>query len=162
VEIRRRDGSVHIVLLDPEDEELVSSAGSWAIKSGGPNSRTTYVHRTLRQNGKKTTEMLHRFLLNPPAHMQVDHINGNGLDNRRSNLRLACRSNNKANAALYRNNTHGFKGATPRHGRWAAQIVRGGQHFSLGTYDTPEEAHAAYCRAAAVFHGEFANNGGKR
>lgn len=157
--IRRRDGSFIQVLLDPEDVYRVLEAGPWGLKPN-PKGRTSYVHRTIRVNDKKTTQMLHRWLLDAPANMQVDHINGNGLDNRRCNLRLVCQSDNKANARIYKNNSSGFKGVTAKNGKWLAQIVRNKKNYRLGLFDTPEEAHSAYCRAAMEFHGEFAHFGG--
>lgn len=92
----------------------------------------------------------------PPTDMEIDHANGNGADNRWVNLRLATRSQNQANRP-YRGNKCGFKGVgkTP-HGRYAAAITVHRKRHYLGMYDTPEEAHAAYCDAAQKHFGEFA------
>jgi hypothetical protein len=88
---------------------------------------------------------------------EVDHINGVRNDNRFSNLRDATSSQNGCNARLYRNNKSGLKGAIlNRPGRWIAQIQKGGRKIYLGVFDTPEEAHAAYCAAAERLHGDFA------
>lgn len=92
---------------------------------------------------------------------QIDHINGQVDDNRLVNLRLATQSENLYNTRLRRNNTSGFKGVVWRAscGRWQARITVGGDRKSLGHFLTPEEAYAAYCRAAAELHGDFANVG---
>lgn len=85
----------------------------------------------------------------------VDHANGDRQDDRWANLRLATSAQNCANAKLRADNTTGFKGVKPLNGRWQARIGTGGKHH-LGTFDTPEEAHAAYVGAARVLYGKFA------
>jgi hypothetical protein len=93
--------------------------------------------------------------------VQVDHINGNGLDNRKANLRLATVAENSQNARRRKDNASGFKGVywDKYWKRWKAQIRYDGKCKRLGTFSTPEEAHEAYCRAAQDFHGQFANTG---
>jgi hypothetical protein len=88
----------------------------------------------------------------------IDHINGDGFDNRISNLRDASRTQNNGNMRRPKHNSSGLKGAfyEKRSGRWLAQIRHEGQQHYLGKYDTAAEAHAAYCEAAARLHGAFA------
>lgn len=93
----------------------------------------------------------------PDAH--IDHVNGMRNDNRWANLRLATKAENGMNRGAPLNNTSGFKGVSRNKKRWSASIHLGGHKQHLGTYDTPEEAHAAYCKAAKELHGEFANFG---
>lgn len=96
---------------------------------------------------------------------QLDHINENKADNRLVNLRLATNTQNTCNRGKNINNTSGFKGVSwhKRVGRWQAQIGvgrdTGRRTICLGYFNTPEEAYAAYCVAAAKYHGEFANMG---
>lgn len=114
---------------------------------------------------KDTIERLHRVVLSrmlgrPLLRTEfADHINGDTLDNRRENLRLATHEQNMRNKKHYSNSKSGLKGATQdkRTGKWVAYIGHEGRVKNLGAYDTPEEAHAAYCGAARVLHGEFAN-----
>lgn len=87
----------------------------------------------------------------------IDHINGDRCDNRLANLREATHSQNQANKAWMPNNTSGFKGVSAGSGgKFRAQIhIAGKQHY-LGTFKTGQEAHAAYCEAAAKLFGEYA------
>jgi HNH endonuclease/AP2 domain len=89
----------------------------------------------------------------------IDHRDGNSTNNRWSNLRLATVSQNNANRRRPRHNTSGYKGVSlcRRSGRrrWRAVIYKKGQ-IHLGTFPTPEAAHAAYVAAAPKVHGKFA------
>ncbi len=84
----------------------------------------------------------------------IDHADGNKLNNRWENLRLATTAQNTANAKLNKNNKSGFKGVSFANGKWQARIS-----VNLGAFDTPEEASAAYMRAAKMLWGEFASKG---
>lgn len=87
----------------------------------------------------------------------LDHINGDPSDNRIQNLRLADHAQNAWNASMAKNNKTGFKGVSicPTTGKFISQICVRGHRKNLGRYATPEEAHAAYCKAAADLHGDF-------
>lgn len=113
-----------------------------------------YMHRTILER------MIGRTLLTEEI---ADHINGNPLDNRRANLRLATRSQNNMNRKKSSRNKSGFKGVSlhKQNGKWVARIGKDGKYKHLGLFNTPEEAYAAYCEAAKDkdWHGEFANPG---
>ena len=85
----------------------------------------------------------------------LDHINGDKLDNRISNLREANKSQNGANKHAIRS---GLKGCCWNRGnnKWQASIRKNGKRTFLGYFDTEQEAHDAYCSAALIYHGEFA------
>jgi len=89
---------------------------------------------------------------------EVDHKDGDTLNDRWSNLRLASRLENSRNRAAQINNKLGVKGVyfdkTLR--RYRAQIKGDGRRWHLGLFDSTEEAHVAYCAAAKKYHGEFA------
>ncbi len=91
----------------------------------------------------------------------IDHVNGDKGDNRIANLREANHSQNMQNQGKNSRNTSGLKGAywDKSRGKWLSLIGSGGKYRHLGRFDTAEEAHDAYCRAAAEMHGEFANLG---
>lgn len=88
----------------------------------------------------------------------VDHINMNGHDNRIANLRLASTADNNRNRTKQGNNASGYKGVHfyKQRRKWRARIMKDGVQHTLGFFDDPEEAAAAYAEAAARFHGVFA------
>lgn len=101
---------------------------------------------------------LHRVICPAPSGMLTDHRDGDGLNNRRDNLRCATKAENGRNSRKKKNNTSGFKGVHlhKQSGRWQARISIGNPtQRSLGMFDTPEEAHEAYVKASAEMHGEF-------
>lgn len=102
---------------------------------------------------------LHRWIMQPPDDMVVDHINGDPLDNRRSNLRICTHAQNLANGRSHRDSTSKYRGVSyrPREGTWRAQISVGNQRSKfLGQYRTEEEAALAYDAAARDRYGEYA------
>ncbi|HUR07040.1 MAG TPA: HNH endonuclease, partial [Nonomuraea sp.] len=101
---------------------------------------------------------LHRLLCNAQPGQQVDHRNGDGLDNRRSNLRLCTRSQNIGNARTPRTNTSGYKGVyfERARGLWCAEIWFNMRKRRLGRFADPKDAARAYNAAALEQWGEFA------
>jgi hypothetical protein len=93
-----------------------------------------------------------------PAHLHIDHIDGNPSNNAWHNLRLADRCQNLSNCKRHKDNASGFKGVSwdKQKQRWQATICHQRKQYHLGRFDTPEEAHAAYVAAAERLHGEFA------
>jgi hypothetical protein len=100
-----------------------------------------YVGRVTYSSGNiRKTVKLHRILLHAPEGSEVDHINGNTLDNRRNNLRLTVRKYNAMNRKRHKNNTSGFRGVCRNTSGWQAQIKTGKRTLYLGTYGTRVEA----------------------
>jgi hypothetical protein len=116
---------------------------------------TYYAVRTEGSVFKKRF-IMHREIVNAPKGMDVDHHNGNGLDNRRANLRICTRAQNLSNR--YNKNVSGYKGVVwQEHARkYKAQITRNSKVAHLGYFDNPIEAAQAYDRAAKEYFGEFA------
>ncbi|HWG89553.1 MAG TPA: HNH endonuclease [Candidatus Thermoplasmatota archaeon] len=113
-------------------------------------------------DGRVVLFAMHRFLVQPSPGLMVDHINGDGLDNRRENLRVVTHAENMRNRKRPRNNKSGYKGVMylpdPRShvSPWKAKITYNKKIYYLGTYATAEEAARAYDRAARDLHGEHA------
>jgi len=155
IEIPLTQGQV--ALIDDEDFEIVSKYKWYATWS--PDTKSFYAMTNVRKlDGKQTTLQMHRIIMNAQKGQQVDHFHRDTLDNRKSELRLCSGSQNQHNAVKRTDNTSGYKGvgwhkATQK---WRARIKLNGKEKSLGYFATPELAHAAYCRAAAEFHGDFA------
>ena len=93
-----------------------------------------------------------------PRQWIVDHSNGNPTDNRFQNLRICTNAGNTQNACRQKNNKSGFKGVSfdAERKQWRASIRANNVYKHLGRYQTAQEAHRAYCKAAAELHGEFA------
>ena len=95
-----------------------------------------------------------------PLDLHIDHIDGNGLNNSWSNIRVATHAENIRNSKKPVSNTSGYKGVSKikryNQTKWLAKIVADGKLKYLGTFDTPELAHISYCKAAAELHGDFA------
>ena len=102
---------------------------------------------------------MHRLILGlePFDPLEGDHINGNTLDNRDSNLRIATSQQNARNRRVHSNNLTGMKGITydPRSNRWMARIMVDGKSVWLGYHATKEEAYAVYKAAELLYFGEF-------
>jgi hypothetical protein len=96
---------------------------------------------------------MHAFLCGVSS---VDHRDGDGLNNRRSNLRPCTDSQNQANAPIRSDNTSGFKGVSFTRGKWRAFIRFHKKRFFLGCFESPQAAAAAYDQAAQRLFGEFA------
>jgi hypothetical protein len=142
-------------VIDAADVPLVDGV-NWhaAVQRDG----RVYVKRSLWVNGKHFNVMLHRVIAGTPAEQDTDHKNGNGLDNRRANLRNATTSENMCNQRKKPNTASELKGIhwNDACSKWRAKITIRGQKHSLGLFATQEAAHEAYCQAARSLHGEFA------
>lgn len=109
-------------------------------------------------NGKRELIRLHREIIGAKPGEQVDHINGDSLDNRIENLRICTASENNSNRGNQKNNTSGFRGVTwnKQTQKFRACIWSDRKRFYLGSFDDPIEAAKAYDRKADELHGEFA------
>lgn len=138
-------------LIDEEDYERVKQ-WKWSLHSGG------YAQRGGSVNGKKKLFYLHRFILNAAVGSEIDHINGNKLDNRKANLRLCNHSQNLWNTRKSKQNKSGYKGVSwdKRNRRFLVRIRNGKDNLYLGSFKDVIEAARTWNEAAKRYHGEFA------
>lgn len=143
-------------LIDIGDVSLVAGL-SWRFDKR-KGSQTLYAVSTgyCPETRKGNTISMHRVIMHAPLGVQVDHINGNGLDNRKENLRLCQDFQNKGNMPKRTTNPCRFKGVRKRNNRYAARIGYRGKQYHLGSFTTDAEAAIAYNAAAVQFYGEFA------
>ena len=116
------------------------------------------VRNNYSSNGKRTNIIrMHRVILNAPPNFQVDHINGNRLDNRRRNIRLATiGQNNKNKRSVAKSGYKNVYREECINLRWFSKIMVDRKTIHLGCYDSKEEAAIAYNNAAIKYHGQFA------
>lgn len=146
-----------VAYVDDGDYEAMSAYKWYAHWC--PFTKSFYARCGITIDGKTRQFLMHRMILElPKAKPGVDHINRNTLDNQRANLRLANHSENAGNTKKRSDNKSGYKGVCWHKAacRWIAQIQKNNKTIYLGLYSTPEEAHAAYRKAAEQLHGEFA------
>lgn len=143
-----------VAIIDDDD---FWELAQWKWNIGGSG----YAERTRRVGEQWHTMIIrmHCWIMRPPKKMEVDHINGNKLDNRRENLRVITSSQNKMNQGVRKNNKLGVKGIYfhEKRKRFIAQIQANGKSFHLGYFVDLESAKAAYSKAVMEHHGEFAH-----
>ena len=162
------------VLIDTEDllrlDKEISkktARGKWSVVVNNDGSSQVLLYAKisilhpeggLDKRGRKKTTMLrlHRAILNPPKEKIIDHIDHNGLNNKRSNLRICTMAQNAANRRKVKGSSN-FKGVSwhKRHQMWQAKIQRG-KWSHLGYFNDELEAAKAYDKAAKDLWGEFA------
>jgi hypothetical protein len=161
----RVEGNVAYVPLTQGYEAVIDAADVLLVAGFNWLTRTAPYTAYAARNGREVlgerkgkVVFLHQAIFPPKDGFVIDHIDGDGLNNRRENLRYATKAENGRNSRKKKNNTSGFKGVYlhRQSGRWQARISTGKPtQRSLGMFSTPEEAHEAYVKASAEMHGEF-------
>lgn len=139
-------------LVDDEDYEWLNQ---WKWCARLKPSGQCYAVRVKQVNGTKRLIRMHRLILGAKQNQQVDHIDHNGLNNTRKNIRLCTASENQWNRRKLKSATSKYKGVRLDDGRWRAQISHNGQTKQLGSFSTEEEAAKAYNEIAKQ-RGKFA------
>ncbi len=153
-------------VIDDEDFGAVSQY-TWCLKDRS-DKKEHYVYRYIRIDTRKyDRQLLHDFLMNPPDGKRVDHKDGNGLNNRRKNLRIGTQQQNSFNQRPHTPRPNApYKGVRHNglvHGKyhlkkpWLARIRHNNELTTIGFFSTPERAARAYNRKARELFGEFAN-----
>ncbi len=144
-----------VTIVDDGDFEELSKYKWHAHKDH--SGRFYAVRNVRRSDGGWTTQPMHRVILGETdPKIQIDHISGDGLDNRRSNLRVATHSQNMRNRGKTKLNTSGYKGVTCNRNKWQTKIHHQGKTIHGGRFDTPIAAAAFYNWMALRFHGPYA------
>ena len=139
-------------IVDVEDYEKLAQE-DWHLWESG-----SYNQYAIRYEEGKSLKM-HRVIMNAPAGFVVDHKNGEGLDNRKTNLRITTQAQNQYNRKKYKGKTTSqYKGVHRKHDRkkYIAKIRCNGKRIFLGYFDNEIDAAKAYDAAARLHHGEFA------
>jgi hypothetical protein len=148
----------YVAIVDAVDADLLQTKWHADI-----NSKGVYARSSVKLDGSKGKDRLHCIVMERvlghsiPKGVEVDHADANGLNCRRSNLRLATRSQNNANQRLNSKNTSGFKGVSlhKASGLWHAEIRYQLKRYSIGYFKTAAEASEARQTASETIHGAF-------
>ena len=143
-----RKGEAYEVLIDAEDVDKVKDY-TWNV-----HSKRLYCYTLLN----KSNTGLHRYIMNAPEGMVVDHINGDTLDNRKCNLRICTQQENLMNRPKPKNNTSGRKGVywDKTYNKWKVCIKINGKQKHLAYFDNKEDAVKLREEAEAKYFGEYA------
>lgn len=149
-----------VALVDDADHTWLSQ-WKWHYKPGHSGKSDGYAARGIKRNGKVKIIWMHRFILGVEKGQQVDHEDGDKLNNTRANLRQATKFTNAQNRpkARRKNGTSSrFKGLTwnKRNRTWRATIMVNGRAIHIGEFFDEIGAAKAYDKAARQYHGEFA------
>lgn len=142
--------------VDDEDYEMLMKGSKWCARDG---RNTKYAVRRCKKNGYCSVVRLHRYIMgvvdNPDV--VVDHIDGNGLNNQRSNLRICTQQQNTFNQPS-RGGSSIYRGVSweKRRKNWISEIYLNGKKKYLGSFKTQEKAAEAYNKAAELYYGSFA------
>jgi hypothetical protein len=143
-------------IVDPDDYEHLSKY-RWSARK---MCNVFYaLRKTVSKDGRRTEILMHRCIIKPPPGMLVDHINHNGLDNRKANLRAVTYAQNTWNKRKLNPNCGSkYKGVSwyRRNKRWSAKIHVNGTSKFLGLFENELDAAKAYDKAARKFYGQFA------
>jgi len=155
--ILKRKGKKYNISVDDKDVHLLNEKMWFVHKS---YEGKMYVVRDdylgLDENKKRIMKrvFLHRTIMNPNSGSDIDHVNGNGLDNRRKNLRVCSRQQNSANRGPL--NGREYKGVFKHRKKWLAQIGYNYKRIYLGCFHKKEDAAMAYNKKAVELFGNFA------
>jgi hypothetical protein len=141
-------------IVDDEDYEYLNQ-WKWYCSTAGYANRATVRDKNYKQ--KKI--LIHRVIMKAPKNLQVDHINGNRLDNRKENLRIVTKQQNHMNRRkLDLKKSSKFKGVSyySLSKKWVATIYFKNKRFHLGYFDNEIDAAKEYNTAAKKIHGEYA------
>lgn len=150
-----------ILAVDDADYEKLCM-NKWCVSKRTWNGGFYAARNTTKGEGRKRLTLMHRIIMGAKTGQQVDHINQNTLDNRKSNLRFCNGSQNNMNRPMPKNNTSGFKGVTwdKEKNKWEVRLqikTPERRNLFLGRFKDKHEAAKVYDQAALKHYGEFAH-----
>lgn len=147
------------VLVDDEDYDFLMQWKWNPYKRKSDN--TTYAARTLHENRKSVYVIrMHRVIMKiDDPNVVIDHMDHNGLNNQKSNLRVCAQKFNSKNTSSRTNSSSKYLGVgwDSKRGKWKAKMRSNGKEIFIGRFDSEIDAAKAYDEAAIKHHGEFAN-----
>lgn len=147
-------------IIDAADVHLVEGF-NWTSVVPSRRDGTVYTvyaaRRTPRSEGPQRGILMHRVIMNAAIGCDVDHINGDGFDNRRANLRASTKAQNAHNRPAHSNSKSGIKGVywDKQSNKWLARIMANGRRHCLGSFESVDDAAEAYRAASNILHREF-------
>lgn len=147
-----KNKGMYVALVDDDDYAYINSF-KWCIMKAG---KTIYAKRSIRINGKKKGFLMHWAIMSKKG---IDHIDHNGLNNQKSNLRICTQSENNMNRSKQENTSSPYKGVSfhKSHKKWRANIKINGKQIHIGYFNTEKDAAKAYDLKAIELFCEFAN-----
>lgn len=138
-----------LVMVDDEDFKFLNQFYWQADKN---SSIATH------KKGDRKRILMHRLIMNPPIGIEIDHIDGNRLNNQKSNLRFATSSQNKINRGARKDNSSGFKGVSWNKNlkKWGVRLMINKKYKHLGLFKDKIEAAKVYNENALKYYGEYA------
>jgi len=148
-------------IVDDQDYDFLAQ-WNWHTHADGYACRNEKILEC--KNRKRKLVMMHRIITKAPSDKEVDHIDMNGFNNTRSNLRISSKSQNGMNRKPRKNKTSKYKGVSwhIHHDKWQARISCRKKLIHLGFYKKEKDAAIAYDTASLKFHGKFSRTNFKR
>lgn len=143
-----------VAFVDDDDYEWLSKQ-KWYATNNGKKRELWYAKRSFKQRGKNKSQTMHVSIMNPGKGFEVDHIDGYGLNNQRSNLRIVTHRINCHNSRHFPG-TSKYKGVSKSDKKWRAMIRNDGRKIHLGYFETEIEAAKAYDVKAKTIFGDHA------
>lgn len=159
VELNGNLGKGKFALVDDEDFELVSKHKWYFTRYANSSIFIKGSSGKFSRRGKSIKFSMHRLIMNAPKGMEIDHIDNNGLNNQKSNLRICTHADNMRNIQKYKKKTSSkYKGVCwgNHDKKWLSYIRYNNKRFNLGHYNNEIEAAKVYDMWANELHGEFA------
>lgn len=143
------------IFCNIDDLDLLDKYTWQSFKTKKAN--TFYARAYIWDSEKREKRIFLHQLLYESNEFIIDHIDRNGLNNKRENLRLATRSENRSNSKKFANNTSGYIGVYFRRNKWEVQITKNGKSHYIGVFNSIIEAAKAYDIMALKLNGNFAH-----